>query len=43
MNLKKAVDIIKRFEGILDGDPSTVNLEPYLCPAGYWTIGWEIS
>lgn len=40
MNLKKAVDIIKRFEGILDGDPSTVNLEPYLCPAEYWTIGW---
>lgn len=34
------MEIIKRFEGILDGDPSTVNLDPYLCPAGYWTIGW---
>ena len=24
----------------MDGDPLTVNLDPYLCPAGYWTIGW---
>ncbi len=35
-----AIEIIKRFEGIVDGDPTTVNLDPYLCPAGYWTIGW---
>jgi len=35
-----AIEIIKRFEGITDGDPTTVNLDPYLCPAGYWTIGW---
>lgn len=39
-NLTPAFAIIKRFEGIADGDPSTVNLDPYLCPAGYWTIGW---
>lgn len=39
-NLSQAVELIKSFEGILDGDPSTVNLDPYLCPAGYWTIGW---
>jgi len=38
--LTPAIDLIKRFEGILDGDPTTVNLDPYLCPAGYWTIGW---
>lgn len=37
---KEAIELIKRFEGIMDGDPSTVNLNPYLCPAGYWTIGW---
>ena len=37
---KEAIELIKRFEGIADGDPSTVNLDPYLCPAGYWTIGW---
>lgn len=39
-DISKAVEIIKSFEGILDGDPSTVNLDPYLCPANYWTIGW---
>lgn len=32
--------IIKRWEGILDGDPTTVNLDPYLDPVGIWTIGW---
>lgn len=36
----KAVDLIKKFEGVADGNPLTVNLDPYLCPAGYWTIGW---
>lgn len=39
-DLTPAIKLIKRFEGILDGDPTTVNLDPYLCPAGYWTIGW---
>lgn len=34
------IDLIKSFEGIPDGDPSTVNIDPYLCPAGVWTIGW---
>lgn len=32
--------VIKKWEGIEDGDPRTVNLDPYLCPADYWTIGW---
>lgn len=40
MDLTNAVILIKSHEGIMDGDPSTVNLDPYLCPAGYWTIGW---
>lgn len=35
-----AVDLIKAFEGIPDGDPSTVRIDAYLCPAGVWTIGW---
>ncbi len=35
-----AVDLIKGFEGIPDGDPATVNIDAYLCPAGVWTIGW---
>lgn len=36
----EAVDLIKSFEGIPDGDKSTVNIDAYLCPAGVWTIGW---
>jgi len=39
-NYSAAINIIKSFEGIMDGDPDTVNLDPYLCPANYWTIGW---
>ena len=34
------LDLIKSFEGIPDGDPSTVNLDPYLDPVGIWTVGW---
>jgi lysozyme len=34
------LDLIKRFEGIPDGDPSTTNLDPYIDPIGIWTIGW---
>jgi lysozyme len=37
---QEAVDLIKAFEGIPDGDPSTVNIDAYLCPANVWTIGW---
>lgn len=33
-------ELIKSFEGIRDGDPTTVNLDPYICPAGLVTIGW---
>jgi len=40
MDLTKAINIIKAYEGILDGNPKTVNLDPYLCPSNYWTIGW---
>ena len=32
--------LIKSFEGIPDGDPRTVNIDPYLDPVGIWTIGW---
>ena len=37
---QEAVELIKSFEGIPDGDPSTVRIDAYLCPAGVWTIGW---
>jgi len=39
-DISKAIDLLRRFEGIEDGDKSTVNYDPYLCPADYWTIGW---
>ena len=32
--------LVKKWEGVLDGDPNTVNLDPYLDPVGIWTIGW---
>lgn len=32
--------LIQAYEGLGDGDPSTVLLEPYLCPAKVWTVGW---
>ncbi len=35
-----AVELIKSFEGIPDGDPRTVNIDAYLDPVGIWTIGW---
>ena len=37
---RTGIELIKSFEGIADGDPSTVNLDPYLDPVGIWTIGW---
>ena len=36
----EGVELIKAFEGIPDGDPSTANIDAYLCPANVWTIGW---
>lgn len=35
-----AIDLLKSYEGIPDGDPSTVNIDPYLDPVNIWTIGW---
>lgn len=37
---RRGLSIIKKWEGILDGNPKTVNLDPYLDPIGIWTIGW---
>jgi lysozyme len=34
------LDLIKSFEGCPDGNPATVNLDPYLDPIHIWTIGW---
>lgn len=36
-----ALDLIKRFEGLHDGDRRTpILLEPQPCPAGIYTVGW---
>jgi lysozyme len=34
------LNLIKSFEGIADGNPKTVNLDPYADPIGILTIGW---
>jgi len=34
------IELIKKYEGIEDGDPTTVNLDPYIDPVGIYTIGW---
>lgn len=34
------IDLIKQFEGLVDGDPNTPGLDPYICPTGYVTIGY---
>ncbi|WP_428506769.1 lysozyme [Roseateles sp.] len=34
------IELVKSFEGIPDGDPATVNIDPYLDPVNIWTIGW---
>lgn len=37
---EQCYSIIQRWEGLMDGNPETVNLDPYLCPANIVTIGW---
>lgn len=34
------IDLIKQFEGLVDGDPNTPGLDPYICPTGFVTIGY---
>ncbi len=37
---ENALKIIKYYEGLHDGDLKIIGLQPKLCPAGIWTIGW---
>ena len=37
---QEGIELIKSFQGLPDGDPSSVNLDSYLDPVGIWTIGW---
>lgn len=34
------INLVKHFEGLHDGDLSTIGLQPKLCPAGIWTEGY---
>jgi lysozyme len=36
----EAVDLIKHFEGLHDGNLSKIGLQPKMCPAGIWTVGY---
>lgn len=33
-------DLVAAWEGLPDGDKSTVNFDPYMDPVGIWTIGY---
>jgi lysozyme len=35
---QKAINLIKEFEGLHDGDLTQIGLQPKLCPAGIWSI-----
>ena len=34
------IDLIKKWEGLHDGDLSVIGLQPKMCPAGIWTVGY---
>lgn len=35
-----AINIIKHYESLHDGDLKMIGLQPKQCPTGYWTEGW---
>jgi lysozyme len=37
---KKGLSLIMHFEQLHDGDLSTIGLQPKLCPANIWTVGY---
>ncbi len=37
---KKGLSIIMHFEQLHDGDLNTIGLQPKMCPAGIWTVGY---
>lgn len=36
----QGAELVAAWEGLPDGDHSTVNLDPYMDPVGIWTIGY---
>lgn len=37
---EQGLALIKHFETLHDGDLSTIGLQPKMCPAGVWTVGY---
>ncbi len=37
---QKAIDLIKHYESLHDGDLKVIGLQPKQCPTGYWTMGY---
>jgi lysozyme len=37
---ERGMTLIKKFEGLHDGDLKAIGLQPKMCPAGIWTEGW---
>ena len=38
--MSNILDLVKHFESLHDGDLKAIGLQPKLCPAGFWTIGY---
>jgi lysozyme len=36
----KGINLIKEFESLHDGDLTQIGLQPKMCPAGIWTVGY---
>lgn len=34
------IEFVKHYEELHDGDLTQIGLQPKLCPAGVWTVGW---
>lgn len=39
---RQALDMIKKFESLHDGDLRQIGLQPKMCPSGFWTEGYGI-
>ena len=37
---QKAIDLIKHYESLHDGDLNQIGIQPKMDPIGIWTIGW---
>lgn len=37
---KAGIELIKHFESLHDGDLKVIGLQPKMCPAGIWTVGY---